>query len=375
MSMHTMGPWAKTTVPFPEEEYQGRLKRLTKEIERRKLDALLVTSAKNRFYLTGFAASNGWLLVRPGAKAVFYTDFRYLEAAQSQLGFCSVKTIGKAATVLGPISEKQRWRKVGYEASWTVGQWQQFKEALPKVKEWVAASDAVARLRMVKSELELNVIRASVAANDEALALFCGEIRPGLSEWEMRRIIRGHVDDLSQGESFDCIVCAGANASHCHHVPGHRKLGRNDILLVDMGLLVQSYCSDMTRTMHTGKASPRFRKIYEITLDANRKAIEAVKPGLRCRDIDKVARDIIEQAGYGEYFGHGLGHGVGLDIHEPPAFGKTDETVLEPGMVMTVEPGVYLPGFGGVRIEDMIVVTERGCHVLTRSPKELKRVG
>ncbi|MBP7276359.1 MAG: M24 family metallopeptidase, partial [Kiritimatiellae bacterium] len=196
----------------------------------------------------------------------------------------------------------------------------------------------------------------------------------GMTEWEMRGIMRGLMDEHSQGEAFDSILATGPNSSHCHHLPGARRLGRNDILLADHGCLVQSYRSDMTRVAHTGRPSRKFLEIHRITREAQERAISAIRPGVLCREVDAVARDHIAAAGYGACFGHGLGHGVGMDIHERPSFSTRDETRLEAGHVMTVEPGIYLPDFGGVRIEDMVVVTPKGCDVLTRVTRELIRL-
>ncbi len=361
------------TVPFAPAEYRLRLARLARQLRREKLEAMLVLSDANRFYLTGFTASNGVLLVTPAGRPRFYTDFRYLEAADSQLPFVRVEKIGKPADQLAPIARRGGWARVGYEGSLLpASRLQAFRDALPSVKEWVNADGTVSTLRMIKSRCEMRLVRAAVRAADAAFARFLPEVRPGMSEWELRRRLRRHIDDVAQGESFDCILAVGENASRCHHHPGARILGRSEQLLVDMGVIVQGYCSDMTRTVYFGRPPRRFRHIYEVVLEANRKAIRGIRPGRTGREIDAIARGHIERHGYGRYFDHGLGHGVGLAIHERPSFSKTEETVLRPGMVMTVEPGVYIPGYGGVRIEDMIVVTRAGCEVLTRTPKDLQ---
>ena len=372
MTLEPMGVFAKPTEPFPADEYRARLAKLDRQLRKDKLDAMLVVTDVNRLYLTGFQASNGLLLLRPGKRATFYTDFRYLEAARDQLGFLNVEKLGKAADQLGPLAKRGKWALVGYEGALPGARLQAFKDALPAVKEWRNAEGAVLDMRAIKSPRELAVLSVAVCTGDDAFDRFLRDVRPGLSEWEMRRMIRRKADDLSQGESFDCIVCVGANASRCHHHPGATVLKKNNELLVDMGVLVQGYHSDMTRTVFYGKPPKKFVEIYKVVLAANRAAIRAIRPGRKGKEIDAVARRIIEKAGYGKYFDHGLGHGVGLEIHERPAFSKTDETVLRPGMVMTVEPGIYIPGFGGVRIEDMVAVTRKGCTVLTQTPKKLR---
>lgn len=375
MSHSTLGtPGARPTRPFPAEEYASRLRRLAKSVRARKLDALLLAQPGHRLYFTGLPASNGLLWVRPAGRAVFFTDFRYLEAAEQQLSFLRVETIAPASTQLAPIARRERWRRVGYEGAMTVSAWESYRAALPGVKEWVCADEMIFGQRMVKSPREQSAIRAAQRANERIFNAFMAAVRPGMTEWELRRMMRALMDEHSQGEAFDSILATGPNSSRCHHHPGMRRLGRHDILLADHGCLVQSYRSDMTRVAHTGRPSRKFLDIYRITREAQERAIAAIRPGVPCKDVDAVARDHIAAAGYGAYFGHGLGHGVGMDIHERPSFSARDETRLEPGHVMTVEPGIYLPDFGGVRIEDMVVVTSRGCDVLTRVSRDLVRL-
>lgn len=376
MKSLTLKPTAgsRPTRPFPAAEYAGRLRRLARELRARKLDAMIIVNPVNRFYFTGFSASNGLLLVRPAGPAKFFTDFRYLEAAEKQLTFLRVERLDSAAKQLAPLARRQRWRRVGHEGSLAVSAWETYRAGIPGIRQWTAADEAIQRLRMIKSPLEMAAIRAAQRANERILDDFMDRVRPGMSEWEMRGLMRALMDAHSQGEAFDSILASGPNSSNCHHHPGARRLGRNDILLADHGCLVQSYRSDMTRMAHTGRPSKKFLEIFNVTLEAQQKAIASIRPGLRCKEVDAIARNHIAGAGYGEYFGHGLGHGVGLDIHERPAFSGRDETVLEPGHVMTVEPGIYLPGVGGVRIEDMVIITRTGCEVLTRAPHELRRL-
>jgi Xaa-Pro aminopeptidase len=215
-------------------------------------------------------------------------------------------------------------------------------------------------------------MRNAIRAADDILRHVMREIRPGMTEWEIRRLIRSWTDRLSQGESFPCIVCAGSNASRCHHHPSERPLRRGQELLLDLGAVVDGYHSDMTRTLFCGPPSRKLREIYGIVLKANLAAVSVIRAGKKCGAVDAVARRIIEKAGYGKYFGHGLGHSVGLAIHEWPGFTADCQAILKPGMILTVEPGIYLPGVGGVRIEDMILVRRGGCEVLTRTPRTLE---
>jgi Xaa-Pro aminopeptidase len=337
------------------------------------LDALLVATDVNRYYLTGLETSNGLFLSERGQPPAFYTDFRYLVMAKGRLTFMPSKKIWRPAdepAVLAGMGAA--WRRVGYEGSLSAARFNKLKEALPKV-EWVDVGPELAVLRSVKSRAEQRVIRAAVAANDRLFAAALRQAVPGMTEWEIRLAVRREADRLGQGEAFDTIACVGRNAAECHHHPDETALKQGQLLLLDLGVRVDHYCSDMTRTVFLGKPPPALRDVHRIVLEANRKAVRAIRPGRRCDEIDAVARGHIEKAGYGDHFGHGLGHSLGLEIHESPNFASTCKTVLKPGMVLTVEPGIYLPGRLGVRIEDVILVTRDGCEVLSQTPRELAR--
>jgi Xaa-Pro aminopeptidase len=373
--MTTARSGSRPSRPFADEEYRARLRRLARRLRTARIDALIVVGHVNRLYLTGFPASNGLLLVRPAGRAEFFTDGRYLEAAERQLGFLRVGKIEAMANLLAPRARQERWRRVGYESSMSIGQFDALRAAVPRVRTWVAADKDILDLRAVKSPLEIGRLRTSVRANDAIFARILAEVRPGLTEWALRGIARRVMDEGAQGEAFDIIVAGGPNASRCHHHPGLRKLKRRDLLLLDLGCRVQDYCSDMTRVVALGPPSAKLRKIYGIVLEANRRAVAAIRPGRTGREIDAIARAHITEAGYGAQFVHGLGHGVGLEIHERPSVSVAGTEPLQAGHVVTVEPGIYLPGFGGVRIEDMVVVTPRGAEVLTRTPHDLVEIG
>jgi Xaa-Pro aminopeptidase len=367
--METIDSWP--TTPFPEDEYRKRIAGLQRRAARAKVDALFVETPVNRLYLTGFRASNGVLLLEPGRDPCFYTDFRYLEMARKQLSFVKVAKLGKLPAQFGGAARRRRWRSVGYEGALTAGRLKAWREAMPSVETWKDVQGQIAELRSVKSALEQEVMRRAAHAGDRVFRYAVAEVSLGRTEWDARRIIRSWADRLAQGEGFSTIVCAGANASRCHHSPGLSMVRPGQGMLVDMGVLVQDYMSDMTRVVFYGRPSKKLAEIYKIVLAANRRAIRAVCAGKRCDQIDAVGRRVIEKAGYGKYFGHGLGHGIGLEVHESPRFAKDNKTVLKPGMILTVEPGIYLPGVGGVRIEDMVLVRRSGCDVLTGTPKEL----
>ena len=365
--------FSRPTVPFPPAEYTARLARLRRRMAAEKFDAVLVDDETNRRYFTGFAASNGSLCVAAGAEPVFLTDFRYLESARRELGFLRCRSLGREARFqpLARLAQQQAWRRVGFDGSGSAGALEIMKKSLPGVAEWASCQGLISRLRMVKSSRELAVIRSAVRMGDAVFARALPRIRPGMTEWEIRVLLRGLMDQVSQGEAFDTIVCAGANASRCHHHPSLRRLRAGQELLVDMGVKVDGYCSDMTRVVFFGAPSPKLREIYRVVLAANRRAIAGVHAGMTSHAADWLARQVIERAGYGKYFGHSLGHGLGLEVHDPGSLRSRGQDVLAEGMVVTLEPGIYLPGVGGVRIEDVVVLRANGCEVLTRTPKEL----
>lgn len=354
---------------LPSTEFARRTKQLRAQLMRECLDAVLVVTDVNRYYLTGLSTSNGIVLLQRGSQPVFYTDFRYLVMARRSLVFMASRKMwrpadeAKTLAVLG-----KTWRRVGYEGQMDAARFNQLREALPQV-EWKDVGPLLSAARSVKSSAEQRAVRAAVAANDRLYAAVLRQIVPGMSEWAIRTLVRREADQIGQGEAFDTIACVGRNAAECHHHPDGTVLRAGQTLLIDLGVKCDHYCSDMTRSVCFGAPTPLYRKIHGIVSEANRLAIRAIRPGRRCDEIDTVARRHIERAGYGAFFGHGLGHSLGLEIHESPSFSPNCATVLEPGMVLTVEPGIYLPGRLGVRIEDVVLVTEHGCDVLSQTPR------
>lgn len=356
---------------LPSREFEARVKRLRAWQLRERLDAVVIVTEVNRYYFTGLETSNGVFLSERGRTPVFYTDFRYLVMAKSRLGFMPAKPIWRPPEEQSTLSGMGiRWRRVGYEGALSAARFNRLREALPQA-EWVDIGNRLAELRAVKSKAEQQVMRSAIAANDRLLATVLAQVVPGMSEWEIRTRVRREADLLGQGEAFDTIACVGRNAAECHHHPDGSVLRKGQPLLLDLGVKRDHYCSDLTRTVCLGSPAPLLREIHRIVLEANQKAIRAIRPGRRGNEIDEVARHHIAKAGYGEYFGHGLGHSLGLEIHESPSFSSACKTELKPGMLLTVEPGIYLPGRLGVRIEDVILVTRNGCEVLSQSPRGL----
>jgi len=354
---------------LPQSEFAARTRRLNGVMRRLKLDALFVMTEVNRYYFTGLLTSNGLIMAERGEEPLFFTDFRYLTAAKKELLCMPSKLLWSAKEEKGVLAGFGCcWKRVGYEGAISAARFNQLQAALPDV-EWVDIQSEIGTLRSVKSAAESTAMRRACAANDRMLDNVLNQIEIGMTEWEISGLIRQEAEKLGQGVAFESIVCAGRNGAECHHHPDNTALRKNQLLLLDLGVKVDHYCSDMTRTTFFGKPGALYQKIYQIVRDANRKAISRIKPGVTCEEIDKVARDHISKAGYGKYFGHGLGHGLGLEVHESPNFSAGNKTVLKPGMVMTVEPGIYLPGRLGVRVEDVILVTRSGCDVISSADR------
>ena len=336
--------------------------------------ALLVKSETNRFYLTGFRSSDGFVLISR-ERAEFFTDSRYIEAARAVVRHIDASLSTNANKHVREWLAVEGITTLYVEASaTTIRSLAALRATLDGVT--VAEEDTFDRLiddlRCVKTPAELEAMRRAQKLTDDTFAYITERIAVGRTERDvmldmemfMRR--RG-----SEGVAFDFIVVSGKNSSLPHGVPTDKVIEKGDFITMDFGAVVNGYRSDMTRTVAIGDVSDEQRLVYNTVLKAQTAALDAIRAGKVCKDIDKIARDIIREAGYGDCFGHGLGHSVGLDIHEMPAFNTRCETVLKPGTVMTVEPGIYLEGKFGVRIEDMVVVTDDGCENLTKSPKEL----
>nr|WP_307990404.1 Xaa-Pro peptidase family protein [uncultured Niameybacter sp.] len=353
-----------------------RLNKLKTQFEALNIDGMLISNLTNVYYLSGFKGSNGRLLITKENQYLI-TDFRYIEQATKQAPDYEVvdqAQKGLLGTVM-EIAEHNGIKNIGFESDYTnyttfleFGTYEDFK--------FVPTREVVENLRQTKDEEEIKNLREAERIGDLAFAkiipFITMEYKNGLTETdialELERIMRMNG---ASGVSFNSIVAAGAKSSLCHAVPGKETLKEGDFVVMDFGCVYNGYCSDMTRTIVIGEASDKHKEIYNIVLKAQLAALEAIKPGVKGKEIDAIARNIIAEAGYGDYFGHGLGHSVGLDIHENPRFSMVEERIIEEGMVLTVEPGIYVPGFGGVRIEDMIVVTKEGIENLTHSTKEL----
>jgi Xaa-Pro aminopeptidase len=350
---------------------QERADRLAALVSERELDRFLVSDLVNVQYLTGFGGTNG-ACVCGGDARVFLTDFRYTERAEAEVEGWEIVTVKD--DWLGGIAERLAG-KTGFEDHhMSVRSKAKLEEKLADGVSLEPAGGSVEKLRRVKDEAELAAIAVAAELADEAWRWSLERGLAGRTELDVARAVEAWMREQGAEPSFPTIVAAGPNGALPHAEPGEREIGRGELVVFDMGAKLDGYCSDGTRTFATGEPGERAREVYETVREAQTAALAAVKAGVRAEDVDKVARDPIGAAGYGERFGHGLGHGVGLEVHEEPRVSPRSEDVLRPGEVVTIEPGVYLPGELGVRIEDLVVVTEQGLRNLSGLPKDLQLV-
>lgn len=352
---------------------------LDKILNELNLNALIITDPYNMRHVSGFRGGEGALYIS-AAQKVLITDSRYTEQAAKESDFTVIEECRShnRQTILKECMEKEGVSgdfAMGYEdESMLCCEFDRMKKALP-VQTWVALEGRIDALRQIKTEEELTYLAKAEEIGDKAFARLLKVLKPGMTELEVAAELEYFMkQEGAEDLSFNTIVASGLNSSMPHAIPGYKKIEEGDFITCDFGCKYKGYCSDMTRTVVLGKANEKQKEIYNVVLKAQLAGLEAVKAGVSGSSVDKVSRDIITEAGYGEYFGHGLGHSVGLFIHESPRLSPSDDTILQAGMIETVEPGIYVPGFGGVRIEDMVVVTEDGCRNLAHSPKELIEV-
>jgi Xaa-Pro aminopeptidase len=353
---------------------QSRLNQLRATLGK---DALVIANAHNVRYLTGFTGSSGMCLVTP-TRAWFITDFRYREqAAQQTRGWEIVIAEKGLWKEVARLAKKSKITQLGFEAEHTsVAALEDAQlELNSKIGaiETLATRRAVEDLRLVKDDEELAIIQRAVDVIDDVFEYICGFLKPGLREREVSDEISFQMRQRgASGPSFTTIVASGTRGALPHGIASDKVIDAGDMVTIDMGAIVDGYCSDCTRTVCIGKPTRQQQKIYETVWLAQTEAAAALRPGLSCKAADGIARKIIEEAGYGEAFGHGLGHGVGIEIHEMPRLSKLGKGKLAVGNVVTCEPGIYLAEWGGVRIEDMLVITPDGARTLTACAKPRK---
>jgi Xaa-Pro aminopeptidase len=357
----------------------SRIKRLKERLKGEKVDGILLLNDSNIRYISGFTGSESYVIISEQVSA-FITDSRYTEqAAEECIDFEVIRwgrpLLGLNETIRD-ICTKYGIKKLAFEKEHIkYGVYEELLKALPEV-ELISTSQVVERLRGIKDEGEISCIRKAAQIADRAFVEILKYIKPGVTEKDIERelqylIKKQGADDVA----FGSIVASGKRSSLPHAIPSDKKIENGDFVTLDFGAMYMGYRSDMTRTVVVGEASDEQRKVYEIVKAAQAAASDAIKAGVPCKVADSAAREYIANAGYGDYFGHGLGHGLGLDIHEEPFLSPSSEKILELGNTVTVEPGIYLPNWGGVRIEDTVVVGENGIEVLTKATKSLVIIG
>jgi Xaa-Pro aminopeptidase len=354
--------------------HADRRNKLRRQLKQEGLDALLVTNFINVTYLSGFTGDDSFLLVG-ATKDVLISDERYTTQLEEECPGLELCIRGPGTKILEFVTktiERAKCRRVGVEAdSMTLAQRDALADLNPKI-EFSPTSAWVENLRMVKDRDEIERTRRACDMARRAFEVVRAKITPSMTEAEIAAELEYQARRFGAKRlSFEPIVGVGPRAALPHGHATNKRVGEAEFTLIDWGVLEGLYMSDLTRVLATDKISPKLRKLYGVVLKAQQAGIDAIRPGAVCEDVDAAARAVIEKAGYGKHFGHGLGHSLGLEIHENPRFAKGHKTVLKPGMIMTVEPGIYFPGWGGIRIEDDVLVTRTGHEVLTSVPKEL----
>lgn len=352
-----------------------RVRALQQRVREWNAAAVLISNPVDVRYLTGFVGDDSWALITSRSSTVYIlSDFRFEQQIQREAPHATaIMRKGGMADELAKLVRRCRlWRVALQSGHVSLA----IRKALVKslgARRVVHVEDRLIHQRAVKDQKELSLIRRAASITQAAFRETIAQIKPGQSEQQICALLEYTIRHLgANGVSFPSVVAVDGNASLPHAIPGLKKVRAGGIILIDWGAKFGGYCADLTRVIALGSMPSAIKKIYAIVLEAQLAAIEVIAPGVALKQVDQVARDIITKAGYGEQFGHSLGHGIGLDIHEQPVLAGRSEGVLEPGHVVTVEPGIYLPGVGGVRIEDDVLVTARGRRVLTDLPKTLE---
>jgi Xaa-Pro aminopeptidase len=351
----------------------NRLHVLKEKIIKKGLDGLIITRLPNIRYLSGFTGSEALILISKD-RFIFLTDFRYIEQAQEECkGLEIVERKKPAIKALVNLVGKLRLKTVGFESEGL--SFAQYSELKARIRKTVPLKGLVEEMREVKEKEEIDLIKKAVKVSEAAFEKVLRDVQPGLTERQIANRLEYNMKESgADGTAFETICALGERASLPHAHPSDITLSEGVALLVDWGARWRLYNSDLTRVVFLNRITPQARKIYQIVKKAQSLAIEKVREGVTAREVDLVARKYIEGQGYGKCFGHGLGHGIGLEVHEGPRLYKTNKKPLKAGMVVTVEPGIYLPKWGGVRIEDMVLVKQDGCEIVSHAPKSLDSV-
>jgi len=355
-------------------DYHSRRSKVYKLLASRKLDSCVILGSENLRFLSGFTGTAGTLVMGEG-RTVFLTDSRYVTQAHSQVDADLIVEYKQPTDGVIAQLNALGYERIGFEGSLSFQQVQDLRDKGDVNWTWEALNEELTVLRAIKSDAEIALLREAARLNAEAFEEILPLIRPGVSEREISLQLEFALKKRGAEEkAFDFIVASGQRGALPHGVASDRLLQDGELVTIDFGCRVNGYHSDETVTLAVGKPDAVMQEVYAVVLDAHDRAIEAVAPGIALSELDQVSRNVIQDAGYGEYFGHGLGHGVGLSVHEQPTVSPRSKATAEAGMVITIEPGIYLPGQGGVRIEDMVLVTAEGSSVLTSLPKQYRTI-
>lgn len=352
-----------------------RVNKLLDNLRKYNTDGVLIFKPENRRYFSGFTGTTGYIVITE-EKKIFASDFRYMEQAKEQCKGYIIKEISEKYTIYDILKELNI-KNLAVEDDFITYQFILNLEKHIAGLNIVPLEGLLTKIRMIKDKDEIELISKAAKITDDAFTHILNFVRPGVKEIEISNELEAYMKKQgASGASFIFIVASGLRSSMPHGVASEKIIEEGDFVTIDMGCIYKGYCADMTRTIVVGKATEKQRKIYNIVLKAQEEVLKEIKPGITGYELDKIARDIITKEGYGENFGHGLGHGVGLEVHELPRLANSDKAkiAMESGMVITDEPGIYIPEFGGVRIEDLILVTEDGCKILSHSTKDLLEI-
>lgn len=355
---------------------RSRLKLVRAAIERARADAFLETHLPNIYYLTGFTGDSASLFVERGS-ATLFTDGRFTVQAKEEVAGIRVRI--HRGPMMPAVAEFLRRRgklRVGIAPSRvTLATWNILKKATGSAIRWMPVEGLVETYRAIKDPGEIEIIREAARVGSEVMEESIRLVRPGVSELDIAAEIGFRMRRMgATGESFEAIVAAGPRSALPHARPTNRRIGKNELVVLDLGAILRRYCSDLTRTVYVGRAPSRVRRWYEAVLEAQQAAYRALRPGVPAGAIDAAARNVLQRKGFANYFVHSTGHGIGLEIHEDPRLARGQKTPLETGNVVTLEPGIYVEGIGGIRIEDDAVVTANGAEILTTPPRELLEI-
>ena len=353
--------------------FTKRVHRLFSLLAKKNVDAMIVRDMVDIRYLTGFTGTASWLCLVHKKKHL-YVDFRYFEQAQKEVDSrCRViKWTGDEKDLWEDIQKKIKGLRCGVDGkSFSLQIWRKMKRNMPNCA-WLVLEDVIRIVRSQKDAEEIHAIKKALDIAEAAFRQLCGMIKPGLTEKDIQIELDYRLKQMGAEKSaFDIIVLSGQRSSWPHGQAGRKKIRHNNVILIDFGAVWRGYHSDLTRILALGKMPHKFKRIFNIINEAKHRAIQNIKPGISARVVDEVARDYIKSQGFAKYFGHGLGHGLGLEIHEYPVLSPRSRDVLKENMVFTIEPGIYCPGLGGIRVEEDVLVTKNGVSVLSRSQKNI----